>query len=585
MIVKQRSSTMRFSLLAFGLFCLLGSVGKSTQQSVETQRKNISSSSGSNTNAGVRSPCGLSSSSPGATPGEHWPPHVPFRVALLVVWMGYGSAPASFPFFLSSVAANMNLVDLLLFHENNKRLEETVLQLNAPNVYIYDCRPHGITNLLAEQLGQSLDYSSQHITKMKLQMRAVYSADPKSILELRPSFGSALLPYIQSYTHWAYLDVDQILGDLPAWMSWDEFMDFDVVTYSAGDINKVYIRGPLTMFNLSGAVPVTAAWKQVPYLGIYLKEFIEYKHSVCLLKNHKGAVLYRQHFPYGCKMIPDESVFSQTLLTIPGVRIKYSNKDRADPGSNPAVPRPSSNQIYYVDGAIRFCTNSHVSLHKTHFVQSALHEAHCDVLHPSPFRKHMALHHHHQQEQQQQSTVMIAPHAVDITGTGRRARRERARNRLAEELPQKQLSSVYDASSDITAPIMPLSVDPTFPGMQKVVHEIKVSRPLTSTQSGCEMGWIMPYGRCYPGLSRYFNIIYRNQKWFHQKFLLPVASREECMIMHFRRWKTMWPHTGWLLPPPGGGGRYVITVAGFFQYEVMQKNSTKVSSTKLGSGA
>merc|ERR1711988_792922 len=60
----------------------------------------------------------------------------PFRIAILLVWYGPNSAPKNIEFFLSSVAANANLVDLLLFHEGNSALEKTVSNAGQKNVHL-----------------------------------------------------------------------------------------------------------------------------------------------------------------------------------------------------------------------------------------------------------------------------------------------------------------------------------------------------------------------------------------------------------------------------------------------------------------
>ena len=80
----------------------------------------------------------------------------PFRIAILLVWYGPNSAPKNIEFFLSSVAANANLVDLLLFHEGNSALEKTVSNAGQKNVHLINLGPNGFTSLVAEKLGISL---------------------------------------------------------------------------------------------------------------------------------------------------------------------------------------------------------------------------------------------------------------------------------------------------------------------------------------------------------------------------------------------------------------------------------------------
>lgn len=450
-----------------------------------------------------------------------WPSHVPFRLALVVVWMGNGGPPPSFQFFLSSVAANQNLVDLLLFHERNKHLQAAVDQLHPANAQVVDLGERGLTDHIALKLGQALNYNDSIIEELQKHMAFVYGTDPKTILELRPSFGTVFEEYLQGYTHWAYLDVDQILGDLPAWMSLDEFMDYDLVTYCAGDNNKIYVRGPLTMFNLSSPLKPSLIWKSTPYMGMHLREYMEFKDNTCLRQIDKHME-FQGLFPFGCKMTPDESVFSLAVTSVPKIKVKFSNKNRADPNSNAAIPKPWQYQIYYVNGAIRFCVPDNFlrRLKRLNMRLDQLDAVPCDVLSNSRFRFHMA---------------------------------ESSGSTDKQELPS-----------------MPLKVDPAFPGMQKVVRETAVKRPVPSYRQGCETNWIGQFGRCFLNISRFVNVLYRDGQWYYQNFVLPVEKREECMVMHFRVWKRKWdkvPAHKWPHPPPEGGGQYLITQRGIFSLE------------------
>jgi len=281
------------------------------------------------------------------------------RIAILIVWYGSKSAPRNVDFLFSSIAANENLVDLLLFHEDNDQLQQTV-QPAQTNIKLVNLGAGGFTSLAADRMGRELDYSETEIRVLERHMRAAYTRHPKHMLELRPAFGFIFQDYLPGYSHWAYMDMDMVLGNLPQWLSHDELYDYHVVTFSTGDPWRVYIRGPLTLFNATHDF-VSMIWKRCSYLSESLLQYFQYKGRQCLLDGYRSVPMIRQGW-WCSQEVPDESEFSSRVIETPDISVKYVAKIMADPRSNPVVsPQNRPAELYLIDGAIRFCSPSHSS--------------------------------------------------------------------------------------------------------------------------------------------------------------------------------------------------------------------------------
>lgn len=312
----------------------------------------------------------------------------PFRIALLVNWIGEGSIPASSRYFLSSVAANANLLDLLLFHESSEQLVSSVSSQSYPNVYLHDLGHNGFSELAASKMGSKLSLSGRDIGELARLMQRIYRAKPKWALEIRPAFGSIFEDYLSGYTHWLYMDMDEILGDLPAWFELEEFTDYHIVTLATGDSHRIYVRGPFTMVNTTHDF-VSLIWRQCSYLNAEnIMNYFRFRAQHCLSGRPPDA-----GYRWNCKIIPDEAEFSERVITAPGMRLKIASKSLADPASN-LVTNVRPAHIFWVDGAVRFCVDG---------------SADCDPTTPSPFRR----------ERQQRVSM---PLSIDSSFPGMRAK-------------------------------------------------------------------------------------------------------------------------------------------------------------------
>ena len=71
--------------------------------------------------------------------------------------------------------------------------------------------------------------------------------------------------YLKNYTHWAFGDVDVLVGDLGRFLDADELQAFDVVSYSFGDNWRAYARGQWTLHRNGPRANV--AYANCPFLS------------------------------------------------------------------------------------------------------------------------------------------------------------------------------------------------------------------------------------------------------------------------------------------------------------------------------
>jgi hypothetical protein len=58
---------------------------------------------------------------------------------------------------------------------------------------------------------------------------------PRYLVEFKPAIGHVFEEHLAGYSHWAFGDLDVIMGDAAAWIEPSELADYDVFTYSFGD--------------------------------------------------------------------------------------------------------------------------------------------------------------------------------------------------------------------------------------------------------------------------------------------------------------------------------------------------------------
>ena len=258
--------------------------------------------------------------------------HPDFRVAMLTPLLG--PAPPYLPYFVASAARAAPLVDFLVFHEHVK-LPWTQQQL-PPNVKFVDLGGGGLAELVGLKLGERLGLPLRNATTLLRSLRLLFDKWPRLIAEYKPTFGTVFEDFLGDYSHWGYADLDMVLGNLPLFMERAELESEDIVTYSFGDMEALYLRGQWTVHRNRPAI--NAIWKSCAHLSSGLENELQAK--VAALQTRQGSGPTRFLSAEGCYSV--EAVRAN-------LRIKIANKQAV------GLEVPSNQQVLFVAGSIWTC--------------------------------------------------------------------------------------------------------------------------------------------------------------------------------------------------------------------------------------
>ncbi|KAJ1631953.1 hypothetical protein T492DRAFT_1143699 [Pavlovales sp. CCMP2436] len=321
---------------------------------------------------GVRVPANRSvlpapgtSSASGALP-EH---HPEFRLALIVPWLGT-FFPPWFAYFLASAGRSAIVADWLIFHEGANWAEEVIIiiiittrrslwELPAnvntrimlstllrtvcpPNVLFHDLGPSGLAYHFGTSLARILNMSAD---TQRLVRYFEYSFKQYTyiVTEYKPTLGAVFAPYLQGYSHWSYTDLDVVAGDIPLFLERDELTNFDIVSWSFGDHERLYLRGQFSMH--ANSTFVNSLFAKSEHLGAGLLKELAFKATVH--KQMSATALKEGKPPPRVRFISAEGCYSSAVYSTPGIRVKITNKILTDFGLE--------GDLEVVGGSVRQC--------------------------------------------------------------------------------------------------------------------------------------------------------------------------------------------------------------------------------------
>lgn len=160
----------------------------------------------------------------------------PYKVALISFW--FGPLPNWIDYFAKSVSFSANKgIDFFMFVT-----EDHKPKYDAPNLFFKHISPNEISRRVAKVLRASglaniLDGDD---------LGHLYTGDKGA--DLKPLYGALFEEMLKPYTHWGFIDIDSLFGDLSPMLK--DLENYDVVSYPDGyHINQaVYLAGPLNVF-------------------------------------------------------------------------------------------------------------------------------------------------------------------------------------------------------------------------------------------------------------------------------------------------------------------------------------------------
>lgn len=167
------------------------------------------------------------------------------RGALVVTLAGDHKLADYFEWTCRTIGASKDLLDMLVFHEANKKL----LTLScATNVKFIDVGKNGLSRLLlAKLLSGGSDSHEALRGRMSMMLNDILLHSPRYLVEIKPMLGDILQDHLAPYSHWSYTDPDIIWGNLADWVEEEDLNRFDIVTFAKTmDAGRLFIRGQVS---------------------------------------------------------------------------------------------------------------------------------------------------------------------------------------------------------------------------------------------------------------------------------------------------------------------------------------------------
>ena len=223
------------------------------------------------------------------------------RIAVLHLWSSgrtLAPEPPFFQYWLASAMANDPIADFLLFVPDNATaaLLKSLMPESASNIRLHVVGD--LADFFRNRIGPALDKPNNQLSGV-------------TISQLKPMLGYVFEDYIQEYSHWAWADMDMILGNLTKFLGRPLAEKYDVISMSSveqSDDNiwsshvcsrfKVGLAGQLTVFvntdqtrnyfRQGDLSEVRYRWDEGPFPALLLKLGVRVAHVFAQVTDQFG---------------------------------------------------------------------------------------------------------------------------------------------------------------------------------------------------------------------------------------------------------------------------------------------------------
>ena len=246
--------------------------------------------------------------------GEH-------RIAIIIPFISSSTSsllPPYFSIFLQTIGGSAPIIDFLIFHNGQlsefiDEKESTIQGFEYPqNVkFISLGSMEQFATYFVQIVDRRLKGRQQEQDKLVKILSGVMERSPYLMVEFKPAFGHIFRDFIKGYSHWGYSDFDIAFGDLPRWITKEELNDWDIVTYSYGDQERVYLRGQFT-FHRNKEI-INNIWRKCAHLSE-----MDLRYESVLAGEEK------------LQLVSAEGCYSNAVITTQNILVKYAVKALSD---------------------------------------------------------------------------------------------------------------------------------------------------------------------------------------------------------------------------------------------------------------
>ena len=162
------------------------------------------------------------------------PAEVVYRVAIIVIYIG-PALPSWFDAFAYTAQSSSSLYDWYIF------VTEADIRATPPNVHMIKITEDDLATRISK-LDDNINIDKHKNTILQLIRKSAYM-----LVEFKACLGFLFSDYIENYSHWAYGDMDMLLGRMHELIPIEILNRYDIYTSSFGDNFRLYMRGQLTI--------------------------------------------------------------------------------------------------------------------------------------------------------------------------------------------------------------------------------------------------------------------------------------------------------------------------------------------------
>jgi hypothetical protein len=179
------------------------------------------------------------------------------RVAIIIVYVG-NSFPAWFDMWAMSAGSSSSLIDWIII-----TTEAPFKEVPSNIKLIRISREELILRFLKIDLRLN---SSTVIIEKEETFRQLFDKFPYVLVEFKPALGIVFEDFLSSYSHWAYADLDTVMGRMDSLITRDILSKYDIYTTHFGDAYRMYMRGQLTIHKNNPYI--NNLWRSCEYLSL-----------------------------------------------------------------------------------------------------------------------------------------------------------------------------------------------------------------------------------------------------------------------------------------------------------------------------
>lgn len=245
------------------------------------------------------------------------------RIAIIIPFLSTSlvTVPSYFPIFLQTARGSASIIDFLVFHNGQlvpliDDAKSTIQGFEIPrNVKFINLESmQNFTSHFMRVIDQRLQHNyldKEEMDNLSEMISILLQKSPYILVEYKPAMGHIFQDYILDYSHWGYSDFDIVFGDLPRWITDEELNDWDIVTYSYGDQDRVYLRGQFTFHKNKESI--NHIWRKCTHLSE-----MDQRYKRVLLGGEK------------LRLVSAEGCYSNAVINTKNISVKYVVKAMSD---------------------------------------------------------------------------------------------------------------------------------------------------------------------------------------------------------------------------------------------------------------